>query len=349
MVAVTFLAATGVTLAPRASADKLSDLRAQAQALNNKIQTLGRQEDALAQAYDQASLEVQSTDAKVAQAAAAAAAAGANADRARAALRQEAVDSYVRGGAGASVAGNLASANTSLLRAEYVDTLATNRSDAMDQFHQASLQAQSAQANLAAQVAADRRVAQKLVADRQSVANAQQQVEAAQGQVHGAIATEVARIQAEQAAAAAAAAQATALRLQQEQAAASQAQGSFPNNPPPPPGQGASAAVAAALSRVGDPYVWGAAGPNAFDCSGLTMWAWAHAGVSLPHFSGAQYSSTTHIPMSAVQPGDLVFFANPGEHMAMYIGNGQIVEAPYTGANVRVVPLYGQFVLASRP
>ncbi len=110
----------------------------------------------------------------------------------------------------------------------------------------------------------------------------------------------------------------------------------------------ASAAVAAAESRVGDPYVWGAAGPSAFDCSGLVMWAYEQAGVSLPHFSGAQFSDTTEIPMSDLQPGDLVFPANPGEHVAMYIGGGDIVQAPYTGADVQIVPLSSFFVLASR-
>ncbi len=120
-------------------------------------------------------------------------------------------------------------------------------------------------------------------------------------------------------------------------------------NPPAPSGSGGSVAVAAAMTRLGDPYVWGAAGPSSFDCSGLTMWAWAHAGVSLPHYSGSQYASTTHIAMSDLQPGDLVFFADPGEHEAMYIGGGRIIEAPYTGANIRIEPLYSQFVLASRP
>jgi peptidoglycan DL-endopeptidase CwlO len=110
----------------------------------------------------------------------------------------------------------------------------------------------------------------------------------------------------------------------------------------------ASAAVQAAESRVGDPYVWGAAGPSAFDCSGLVMWAYAQAGVDLPHFSGAQYDDTMHIPMSDLEPGDLVFPADPGEHVAMYIGNGEIVQAPYTGADVQIVPLTGWFVLASR-
>jgi cell wall-associated NlpC family hydrolase len=110
----------------------------------------------------------------------------------------------------------------------------------------------------------------------------------------------------------------------------------------------AAVAVAAAEGRVGDPYVWGAAGPGAFDCSGLVMWAYAQAGVSLPHYSGSQYDETIHIPMSDLEPGDLVFPADPGVHVAMYIGNGEIVQAPYTGANVQIVPLTGYFVLASR-
>lgn len=127
-----------------------------------------------------------------------------------------------------------------------------------------------------------------------------------------------------------------------------------PTTPPPAPNvapgasSAAATAVQAALSRVGDPYVWGAAGPGAFDCSGLVMWSYAQAGIYLPHYSGAQYADTTHIPMSALQPGDLVFPANPGQHVAMYIGNGEIVQAPYTGADVQVVPLSSFFVLASQ-
>jgi peptidoglycan DL-endopeptidase CwlO len=111
----------------------------------------------------------------------------------------------------------------------------------------------------------------------------------------------------------------------------------------------AATAVAAAESRVGDPYVWGAAGPDEFDCSGLVMWAYEQAGIYLPHYSGSQFADTTQIPMSDLEPGDLVFPANPGEHVAMYIGNGEIVQAPYTGADVQIVPLDpGFFVLATR-
>jgi peptidoglycan DL-endopeptidase CwlO len=120
------------------------------------------------------------------------------------------------------------------------------------------------------------------------------------------------------------------------------------SSPVPSESSAAAEAVAAAESRVGDPYVWGAAGPTAFDCSGLVMWAYEQAGISLPHYSGAQFADTTQIPMSDLEPGDLVFPANPGEHVAMYVGNGEIVQAPYTGADVQIVPLSSFFVLASR-
>jgi cell wall-associated NlpC family hydrolase len=106
--------------------------------------------------------------------------------------------------------------------------------------------------------------------------------------------------------------------------------------------------MAAAESKVGDPYVWGAAGPNAFDCSGLVMWAFAQVGISLPHFSGAQYADSTHIPMSDLEPGDLVFYADPGAHVAIYIGGGRIVEASNPALGVRITALYPQFVLAGR-
>jgi cell wall-associated NlpC family hydrolase len=123
-----------------------------------------------------------------------------------------------------------------------------------------------------------------------------------------------------------------------------------PAAPAPAPNGGAQAAVDAALSQVGKPYQWGAAGPDSYDCSGLTMWAWAHAGVSLPHNSGMQYSATPRVDRSDWQPGDLLFFGSPIHHVGMYIGNGQMVEAPYTGAQVRVVSASrSDYVGAGRP
>lgn len=117
----------------------------------------------------------------------------------------------------------------------------------------------------------------------------------------------------------------------------------------PASGRGA-AAVRFAMAQVGDAYVYGAAGPNAWDCSGLTMVAWGQAGVGLPHSSSAQFGSGPHIPASALRPGDLVFYYSPISHVGIYIGNGMIVHAAHPGAGVRVAGLYSMpFAGAVRP
>jgi cell wall-associated NlpC family hydrolase len=111
--------------------------------------------------------------------------------------------------------------------------------------------------------------------------------------------------------------------------------------PSAPAGSGsAAAAVAAALSKVGSPYVYGAAGPNAFDCSGLTSWAWAQAGVSIPRTSGGQ-AGLPSVPLSELQPGDLVTYYSPVSHVAMYIGNGQVVHASTESRPVYVTTVSG--------
>jgi len=114
---------------------------------------------------------------------------------------------------------------------------------------------------------------------------------------------------------------------------------------------GAATAVRAALSQLGVAYRFAAASPGvAFDCSGLTMWAWAQAGVSLPHFAAAQYAMLPHVPRDQLQPGDLVFFYSDLSHVGIYIGNGQFVHAPRTGDVVKISPLAGRnFVGAARP
>jgi cell wall-associated NlpC family hydrolase len=101
----------------------------------------------------------------------------------------------------------------------------------------------------------------------------------------------------------------------------------------------AAAAVQYALAQVGDAYVYGAAGPSAFDCSGLTMMAWAQAGVALPHSSSAQMGSGTPVSTSALQPGDLVFYYSPVSHVGIYIGNGMLAHAANPSTGVRVDPV----------
>jgi cell wall-associated NlpC family hydrolase len=102
----------------------------------------------------------------------------------------------------------------------------------------------------------------------------------------------------------------------------------------------AAAAVRFAMAQVGKAYVYGAAGPNASDCSGLTMRAWGAAGVGLPHSSSAQQGSGTRVSESELRPGDLVFYYSPVSHVGMYIGHGLIVNALNPGAGVRVSGLH---------
>ena len=101
----------------------------------------------------------------------------------------------------------------------------------------------------------------------------------------------------------------------------------------------AEAALAAARSAIGKPYVWGAAGPASFDCSGLTQWAYGKAGVSIPRTSQAQRSAGRQVPLSQARPGDLVVYRDDASHVGMYAGNGQIVHAPHPGAPVRYDPV----------
>ncbi|ANZ19181.1 cell wall-associated hydrolase, invasion-associated protein [Streptomyces noursei ATCC 11455] len=106
------------------------------------------------------------------------------------------------------------------------------------------------------------------------------------------------------------------------------------------PGSGrAEAAVAAVRAAVGAPYAWGSTGPSSFDCSGLTQWAYAQAGISLPRTSQAQRGAGARVPLSQARPGDLVIYRSDASHVGMYVGNGQVVHAPYPGARVRYDPV----------
>jgi cell wall-associated NlpC family hydrolase len=118
----------------------------------------------------------------------------------------------------------------------------------------------------------------------------------------------------------------------------------------------AARAIAAARSRLGVPYVWGATGPNSFDCSGLTQWSYAHAGIALPRTAAEQWNSGPHPALSALEPGDLLFWAlNTSEpstihHVTMYIGHGMMIAAPHTGVNVQIQAVYMTgFIGATRP
>jgi cell wall-associated NlpC family hydrolase len=128
-----------------------------------------------------------------------------------------------------------------------------------------------------------------------------------------------------------------------------------PADPPPASSSKVETAIAFAKAQLGEPYEWGAAGPSSWDCSGLTMRAWQAAGVSLPHYAGSQYALTRKVAVSDIRRGDLLYWSDGGAssiyHVALYLGGGQMIQAPRPGRDVEIVPLsyWIRPDLASRP
>ncbi|WP_236060010.1 C40 family peptidase [Actinacidiphila acididurans] len=116
------------------------------------------------------------------------------------------------------------------------------------------------------------------------------------------------------------------------------------------PSSAGDRAIAYAYQQLGKPYVWGAQGPDAFDCSGLTSQAWLHAGVVIPRTSQEQWAQLPHVPLDQLRPGDLVIYFSGASHVAIYIGDGLVIQAPRPGAFVKVSPIAANPVLgAVRP
>lgn len=116
-----------------------------------------------------------------------------------------------------------------------------------------------------------------------------------------------------------------------------------PSSPSP---SKAEIAIATARAQIGKPYRYGSTGPNSFDCSGLTSYAWRAAGVEIPRTSAAQFSGLPRVSLDAMQPGDLVYSRG---HIGLYIGDGQMINSPRTGRNVEISPLHRNLIGAVRP
>jgi peptidoglycan DL-endopeptidase CwlO len=111
-----------------------------------------------------------------------------------------------------------------------------------------------------------------------------------------------------------------------------------------------NAVVAFARTQIGKPYRYGADGPSSYDCSGLAKAAWAKVGVELAHYTGAQWNEGLHVSRAQLRPGDLVFFGSDVHHVGIYIGGGNMIEAPHTGLDVRIAPAFrSDYVGAVRP
>lgn len=327
-----------VALLPRpAAAAPIDAKRAEAAQLQARIEALGSRESALAEQYNGARLAAQRVDNQVADAKSRLAALEAKTNAARAQLTDVAVDAYMRGGTANAVPLAGGPGADPAIAKVYVGIDASHRTEALDEYRASGLALREQQAQLGVAQKNARAAANQIAQKRNAVVKAQAELDAELGKVKGDLAALVAQAEASRRAADAA----RARRL-----ISSAPRGGFGAAPARRPT--AQAAVNQALAQVGKPYQWGAAGPNAFDCSGLTLYAWRAGGVSLSHYTGAQYGETTHISMSDLEPGDLVFNSSMG-HVAMYIGGGNIVEAPHSGLNVRVTGMRSEFTLASRP
>jgi cell wall-associated NlpC family hydrolase len=203
------------------------------------------------------------------------------------------------------------------------------------------------QAEAAAQQSAQAKVANAMAQQKSTIQSA---LNAQQSLLSSLKADEQHRLEAlRQARLRAAAVQAAAARASRSRSAAtSQAAPSATYNGPA--SGRAAVAVKEAYAKLGSPYEWAAAGPDRFDCSGLTMWVWGKAGVSLPHQSRAQYAGGRKVAKSDLQPGDLTFYGSPIHHVGIYIGNGQMISAPQTGDVVKIQnALRSDYVGAVRP
>jgi len=382
------LAGAGVPLAlssSPANADQVSTLRARAEAIASQIQADNVRLQILDENYLQAEAKVATLQHEVANATKAMASAQRSFSLDESHLRHVAIEAYVTGGdnGSLSVIMNGSQQNAPMQQA-YLQAASGNLNEAMATVRIAQHQIQGQRAVLQRAETAARANEQSIANDRSQAQALSGQLQATYSQVNGQLAAAVAEVQRQQQAAAlaalqqaaaqqAAAQQAAAQQAAAQQAAAQQAaaaaaaaaqqqqqqqqQQTPPANQPPPvnvpsAGGAAGAAVAAAQSQRGVPYVWGGATPGVgFDCSGLTMWAWGQAGVQLPHGATAQYYQIQHVSMSALQPGDLVFYGTSSflDHVVMYIGNGMVVQAEHTGTNVQDTPLWPGAFGAGRP
>jgi cell wall-associated NlpC family hydrolase len=330
--ALTLAAASAIP----AAADPLADKRAQAAAVQAQIGALDTRvskadEDfnVARDRYDKLSVEVHSSERKVARLTA-------KTSSLQSTLGRRADEMYRDGGARGTVAMLLSTRSIAEFNAVFDAYVAIGQQDAaiIAQLKSARVEADAQRRVLVTARAKAARQKAAMAASAKAV-----RVElAARKSLLASIDAAIARLIAEQ---------------QTREAAAARARwGSFVDigGNPPTSSKGA-AAVWWAEKALGRPYEWAASGPGSFDCSGLVMWAYSHVGASLPHSSREQINNGARVARANLEPGDLVFFGSPIHHVGMYVGGGAFIEAPHTGAVVRIASLgdRGDYAGACRP
>ena len=378
-----------LALASPARAQTSDDKKRQVAQIADRIEQLGDQAASLGQAINGAELAVQEADGAIAQSEKKLAALEGKLGETRSSLASFALNSYVyadqMSGISALVAGT-SMADGSAQREGYARVAMGGTLDVTDDLGALIEDADRERQILAERKAAREKALKNLSASKDAAEKAQAKQQELLVKTKGELATLLEQERQRRAEAAAAASRAAAQAvLQAQQATAKAAQAAQAARPATPaasanggPGQapaapqstsatkarvepdipdipatsqGAATAVRAALSQLGVPYRFATASPGVnFDCSGLTMWAWAQAGVSMGHYTVTQYNTFPHVPLDQLQPGDIVFFYSDLGHNGMYIGNGQFVHAPRTGDVVKISPLQGRnLVGAVRP
>jgi cell wall-associated NlpC family hydrolase len=337
-----------------ASGDSISSDKAQAAAIEARLAAAQNEMSALGQEYDAASARLHQIDEAITTTKATI---GSDqrqvvADRTR--LTRAAIDNYVSDGT-ASGANSIFSGNqtTNGAATEYNVIADGDISLAMDNLHTAQRTLTAQESELESQQGqAKQAVATEQAAVNQNAHEVQDQ-QGALDEENSQIAALIAQQELQQEQSQEQAAEARIVAAQLEATVTSDS-----NSPAPPPtAAGGEGAVQAAESQLGVPYVWGGESPRGspdpgFDCSGLVAWSWAQVGVDLPHYSGAQMSDSAPVPLSDLQPGDLLFYGPGGsQHVAMYVSAGTMIEAPETGEVVHLTALRlgDDFVGAGRP
>lgn len=350
---LTGVVATGQPASAQSIKQQIASAHQQLRELNDQAETASEQ-------YNAARIKLGAAEQAATKASASLTAARQKLDDSQTTVTQFAVAAY-RGGGDNTLLGLISdgSAGTYISQISAMQAVSTSQARALEQVDAAQRVEEAAQATATAALAQQKAATTAMAASRDKILAAAAKEK---NLLSGLEAKEAAIIKAAKEKAARLAAEREQARLRAAVAATTAAANSIggPVSSVVAPivsgSGGAQVAVEWAYREIGKPYVWAAAGPDSFDCSGLTQYVWGKAGVYLGHYTGDQWNEGTHISQSEVQPGDLVFFAyntsDPStiHHVGIYVGGGEMIDAPYTGAYVRKEPAFrSDYIGAVRP